>query len=150
MRVLSQISGSSGYSKSANTPRTLCPNRCQYFRWSFRVAFWTFIAQYASAHWSSGLHLFSMADSIRFSSSNSVMLSSSACRPFCSERISTARSYAPGIHNATNGLPSPFVSSETETWTPVLRRAGILFVITSLGLTALPQRSSLRPGLRVG
>jgi len=40
---------------------------------------------------------------------------------------------APGMRNATDRLPSPFVSSETETWTPVLSRAGILFVIPSLG-----------------
>ena len=40
---------------------------------------------------------------------------------------------APGIRNATNSLLAPFVSSETETWTPVLSRAGILFVIPSLG-----------------
>ena len=30
----------------------------------------------------------------------------------------------PGIRNATDCLPSPFVSSETESWTPVLSRAG--------------------------
>jgi len=40
---------------------------------------------------------------------------------------------APGICNATDRLPSPFVSSENETWTPVLSRAGLLFVIPSLG-----------------
>ena len=40
---------------------------------------------------------------------------------------------APGIHNATSCLPSPFVSSETVSCTPVLSRAGVLFVIPPLG-----------------
>ena len=40
---------------------------------------------------------------------------------------------APGIRNATDRLPSPFVSSENETWTRLLSRAGLLFVIPSLG-----------------
>ena len=43
------------------------------------------------------------------------------------------RAPLPGMRNATDRLPSPFVSSETETWTPVLSRAGFLFVIPSLG-----------------
>jgi hypothetical protein len=35
---------------SVNAPRTLCPNRCQYFRRSFRVALRTLTAQCELAH----------------------------------------------------------------------------------------------------
>jgi hypothetical protein len=54
---------------------------------------------------------------------------------------------APGMRNPANGLPSSFVSSKTGTCDSVLCRTGRLFLIPSLGLTALPQRSSLRSGL---
>ena len=53
----------------------------------------------------------------------------------------------PGIHKSITSLHPPFVSFQTETCSPALSRAGILFRYRHSSLTALPQRSSLQSGL---